>query len=90
MVKSKIKYKVNNRIRDYGQEIDHSDGSHTIIVNKKRHKGKKGELIDTLVHETYHAQHPKASEKQTYNYTAKRLKRMSSKSRHKLYKKLNG
>lgn len=84
-----VKYKVNNRIKDYGQEIDHPNGSHTILVNKKKHKGKKGELIDTLTHETLHAQHPKWSEKKTYKQTARKLKKMTSKQRRKLYAKLN-
>ncbi len=88
--KGKIRYKTSNKIRDYGQEIDHKDGSHTVIINKKKNKKSgKGELIDSLVHETYHAKHPKASEKKTYKYTQKRLKRMSSKARRKLYAKLN-
>lgn len=64
--KPKMKVVVNNKIKAYGQ-VDVSKKKRkklTIIeVNKKKHKGNKAELADTIKHEMEHVKHPNASEK---------------------------
>ena len=62
MVK-KPKIVINNKIRAYGTEDDKTG---VIEINKKKHKGDKAELRDTIAHELYHFKHPKATEKKTY------------------------
>lgn len=61
-----------------------------IEVNKKKNKKSKvkGELIDSLVHEKAHLQHPRMHEKTIRGYTDKIVKRLSSKAKKKLYSKL--
>lgn len=61
-----------------------------IEVNKKKNKKSKvrGELIDSLKHETVHLAHPKMLEKNVRKYTEKVLKKMSKKAKSKLYSKL--
>lgn len=56
-----------------------------IRINPKKSKH-KSTVIDTLVHETYHADHPKATEKKTYKEVPKKLKKLSDKEKNKLYK----
>lgn len=38
--------------------------TNVIEINRKKHKGDKRELADTIKHELMHIKHPKASEKQ--------------------------
>jgi len=67
-MKKNKKYKIviNNKLKAFGQ----TDTSKKLIeINKKKHKGDKAQLADTIKHEKYHAAHPKASEKTTYKKT---------------------
>jgi hypothetical protein len=59
-----------------------------IRINPKKSKKKSGRggVIDTLVHETYHADHPKATEKTTYKAVPKKLKKMGSAQKNRLYR----
>jgi hypothetical protein len=75
----KKKIVVDNHIRAFGEE----EGG-KIKINVRRHKGDKEELADTVYHESYHARHPKATEKATYKKTAKAMKEMSYSEKVKL------
>lgn len=83
----KTKYKRDNKMRVYG---DTDFDKHVVRINKKMAKtsGKKGELLDTIVHETFHVKHPKATEKATYKKTPKIIKKMSRKQKQKMYAKV--
>jgi hypothetical protein len=67
----KPKIKVNNHMKAYGTEDDRTG---VIEINKKKHKGDKSELKDTIAHELYHFKHPKATEKKTYKSTTSEIK----------------
>lgn len=80
----KYKIVVNNKIKAYGQ----SDTRTKLIeVNKKKHKGNKKELADTVLHEIKHLQHPKWSEKKVANSTPE-LENQSESLRQKMLAKL--
>lgn len=82
--KPKVKIKINNHLKAYGE----TDTSTNIIqINKKKHKGNKRELADTIKHELYHVKHPNATEKTTYKATGK-LKNMSYAEEQKYLAKL--
>ena len=81
---SKLKYTVDNKEKGFGS---YNDKTNVIKVNKKRHK-KKGELLDTLVHETLHSKHKKMKEKSIRTKTAKMIAKMSSEEKRKYYSKL--
>jgi predicted SprT family Zn-dependent metalloprotease len=59
-----------------------------IRINPKKSKKKsgKGGVIDTIVHELYHADHPKATEKKTYKETPKKVKKLTPKQKKRLYR----
>lgn len=70
--------------------------SKIIKINKKLHhklgvektmgrKKKKGELLDSLVHEALHAKHPKAHEKTIRKMTPKVIVKMGKLQKHKVY-----
>jgi len=82
----KIKYKVNNKLRGFG-ETDFE--RRKITVNKKKNKkqGSRGELINTIVHEDLHLKRPKAKEKTIRTVADVKVKRMSKKEKEKLYKR---
>lgn len=88
------KYKVDNKMRYMGDtDIDKK----VIRVNKKMHKMKekgrttmgrklkRGELLDTIVHETLHAKHPKAHERTIQKMTKKKIPKMGKLAKSKLY-----
>lgn len=83
----KTKFKVNNKIKGFART---DTNTRLIEINKKRNKKSKvrGELIDSLKHETVHLAHPRMSEKNVRSYTERVLKRMSQKSKNKLYSRL--
>lgn len=83
-MQKKAKIKINNKMRAYGQ-TDTNTG--VIEINRKKHKGDKKQLADTIKHEMYHVKHPKATEKQTYKNTGK-LENMSKAEQDKLIAKL--
>ena len=79
--------KVNNRLRSFGE----TDTQKKIIqINKKKskHSKNKGELLDTIEHEFMHAKHPKMKEKNVVKKTAKATKKMSPKTKKKIYSKV--
>lgn len=82
----KIKYKVNNKLRAFG-ETDFE--KRKITVNKKKNKkqGSKGELINTIVHEDLHLKKPKAKEKTIRTIADVKVKKLSKKEKEKLYKR---
>lgn len=95
------KYKVKNKGNCFG-ECDF--GKKTITVNKKISKKaakmKKGvyskygypkkqtSVINTLVHETMHKNHPRMHEKTVVKKSARMVKKLSKKKKAKLYSKL--
>lgn len=96
--KKKISIKIDNKIPSFGEE---KDGK--IKINVRKHFSKKArkedsrirrstspkeELADTVFHETYHAKHPQATEKETYKKTRIAMKEMSYSEKEALTKKL--
>lgn len=79
----KVKLKVNNRIRAYGEQ----EGK-TITINLRKHKNDTSEIADTLTHEMYHVKHPKATEKKTYKVTRTAMKEMTYAEKEKLAAKV--
>lgn len=88
---------VDNRMRHFG---DTDLNAKIIRVNKRKaknppakkqplnnHAKKYPELLDTIVHEQYHAKHPKATEKTTKKQTRKLITKMVPKQKKKLYSK---
>lgn len=84
-VKKKIKIKINNKMRAYGS---YDEKTRTLEVNKKKHKGDKKELADTVKHELLHVKHPKMTEKMTYKKTKAAVKKMSVAEQDALVAKL--
>jgi len=76
----KPKFKKVSGTKWFGK-IDFRKG--VISVNKK-----KGEVLDTIVHELTHFKHPKASEKSVQAKTRKKMRSMSKSEKSRLYKKL--
>lgn len=74
---------VNNKIPEYGTE---QGGK--IVVNVKKHKGNKAELIDTVKHELLHAKHPKAKEEVIRHKTKEAVREMSFAEKQSLVAKL--
>lgn len=71
-------------MKSYGQ----TDTSTNVVeINRKKHKGDKKQLADTIKHELYHVKHPKATEKATYKNTGK-LENMSKAEQDRLIAKL--
>lgn len=82
------KYKVDNKLRAFG-EIDYD--RKTIRVNKKKNRkhGGAGELLDTIVHELAHRDHPKMKEKNVKKLAARVINRSSTKKKKKYYNMFN-
>lgn len=57
------------------------------INDSKKKNQKKGELIDTIVHEETHRMHPKMHEKTVRKEAARKVASMGQKAKAKLYKK---
>ena len=73
----------DNRMRWHG-DIDYE--KKIIRVNKAKKKNpKKGEIINTIVHEETHRLHPKMWEKTVDKETAEKLKALSQVQKNKLY-----
>jgi hypothetical protein len=83
-LKKMYKRKTDNKMRDYG---DTDLEKKVIRVNKKksRKSGKRGEVLDTIVHEARHAKHPKEHEKTTRKKTKKLIKRLNKKQKRSYY-----
>ena len=92
----KIRRKVNNKLKGaFGQTTYHEHGA-TIEINKKRHKNKRAlkkfpkkdrAIINTIVHEELHANHPKMRERTVRKNARRRIARMGRKAKNKLYSK---
>lgn len=81
--KRKKKIVVDNHMKAFGEE----EGG-KIKINVRKHKGDKEELADTVYHESYHARHPKATEKVTYKVTRRAMKTMPLSEKEKLVAKV--
>lgn len=79
----KRKIVVDNHIKAFGEE----EGG-KIKINLSKHKGNNAELADTVWHESYHAKHPKATEKVTYKKTRVAMKEMTYAEKEALAKKV--
>lgn len=95
---AEYKYKVDNKMRGAFGETNFQ--KKVIRINKKAHKHvspslrsgfakKELTLINTLVHERMHSQHPRMHEKTVRRKTRDLVKRMSTAQKQKLYKKLS-
>lgn len=82
--KKKPKIVVNNKMKAFGQT---NTSTNVVEINRKKHKGDKKQLADTIKHELYHVKHPKATEKATYKNTGK-LENMSTNEQNRLIAKL--
>lgn len=82
-MKKKLKIKVNNKLREYGNE---QGGK--IEINVRKHRGDKAELADTIIHEMNHAKSPRASEKKIQQKTKIDMSKMSYAEKENLAKKL--
>ena len=92
----KIRRKVNNKLKGaFGQTTYHEHGA-TIEINKKRHKNKRAlkefpkkdrSMLNTIVHEELHANHPRMTEKVVRKKARKSVSRMGRSRKNKLYNK---
>lgn len=81
-----MKYKINNKMKPYGK---FDPNKNLIEINKKKaKKGNKGELLDSIVHETLHAKHQKKTEMKIRKMTERVLKKLSQKQKKKYYSKV--
>ena len=79
----KYRVKVDNKQKAFA-ETDTKKKTIKINVKKSKATHQKGELLDTLAHETLgHAMHPNMSEKNVRKMTAAR--KLSEKTKRKLY-----
>jgi hypothetical protein len=93
-------FKKDNKLRAFGET---DDGKKVVKINKRinrkatlkknkivkrKKKDKYPNLADTIYHEKFHVDHPKATEKQTYKKTREAIKRMSKKEKKRLYSML--
>ena len=84
----KYRVKVDNKSKFFGVT---DTKKKTIIVNKKKSKqtGQKGEVLDSIYHETLHAKHPNKSERKIEKMSARGEKKLSRRSKNKLYSLIN-
>lgn len=78
-------YEVNKRLRHFGDVTLSSLG-----VNAKKHmrvNPKKGELVNTIIHEIEHIKHPKMSEQNIRKQTNKAERKMSIPQQIKLLRR---
>lgn len=76
---------VDNKMRGHG-DID--DEKRIIRINKSKEKNKKrGEILDSIVHEELHRTNPKMTEKQVEKKTKELVKKMSLAEKKRLYAK---
>jgi hypothetical protein len=80
----KWKRKTDNKMHAFGDtDLDKK----VIRVNKKKSKkdGGKGEVLDTIVHETAHAKHPKMKEKNIRKHTKRLIKKLNKRHKKSYY-----
>ncbi len=83
----KFKYKVANKSKYFGS-TDTKKGLITINKKKSKATGQPGELLDSIVHETLHAKHPKMKETPVQKMTKRVIKKLSQLQKKKLYSKV--
>mgnify|MGYP007071569735 CR=1 FL=1 len=77
-----FKRKVDNKLNGYGE----TDLKKRIVkINKSKKKNKKGEIIDSIVHEKSHILHPKMHEKNIQKRTTRVLSKMNRKQKQRHY-----
>lgn len=81
--RKKLKIKVDNKIRAFGEEDDKTG---QIKINVRKHKGDKAELADTIKHELIHLRSPKMHEKTVYKKTKGEMRSKEIKKFLKLLK----
>lgn len=78
---------VDNKMKDYGE----TDEKKKIVRIRKKpfksKKWKKGEVLNTIVHEEMHVKHPKMKEKTVYKKTESKIKKMPRYFKNKQYAK---
>lgn len=90
------KYTVNNKMKSFGTtdtqkkkvQINKKMSKKTTLYGGKRKNSRDPKypgVLDTIVHEHYHAKHPKATEKTTYKKTKQLVKNMGRKQKQKMY-----
>lgn len=73
---------VDNKIKYFGE----TDTTKRIIrVNKSKKKNRRGDVLNTIVHEEMHAHNPKMSEKQVVSKTKQKIARMLKKQKNRYY-----
>lgn len=88
--------KSGGRMKDLFGETD--DATRTVTINKGLHREKKGghiirtkkgteSIIGTISHELLHRDHPKMREKTVRKLNRKRVKRLSTRTKKKMYSK---
>jgi len=83
----KYKHIVDNKIDCFG-EID--EKKKIVKINKKMNKkGKRGELINSILHEELHLLHPRMKEKGIKALTIKIVDRLSRQEKIKYYNLYN-
>ncbi|MFH1229552.1 MAG: hypothetical protein V1678_03960 [Candidatus Aenigmatarchaeota archaeon] len=81
--KKKWKRVVDNKMHGHG-DIDYE--KKVIRVNKSKKKNKrKGEVLNTIIHEELHRKHPKMHEKTVYKKAKEMEKKTSVKQARKIY-----
>ena len=78
-----FKRSVDNKMHGYG-ETDLEKKKIRINKSKKKNK-EKGEILDTIVHEVHHVNHPKMHEKNIRKLSKKSIKHMTRKQKQKKY-----
>lgn len=83
ITKGIYKWVVDNKMRDFG-DIDYK--KNIIRINKSKKKNtKRGDILNTIVHEEIHKNHPQKHEKTARKDTVKKIKKMSKKEKIKKY-----
>ena len=84
-----MKYKGYNfskddKMRSYG-EVDGGKKIVRINVKKSKKKGKKGEVLNSILHEKFHIDHPKATEKTTYKKVKEQMAKLTKQHKKRIY-----
>jgi hypothetical protein len=81
--KDGFKRKVDNKMRYYGDtDLEKKE----IRVNKSKKKNKKsGDILNTIVHEEMHADHPRMHERTIRRLTKAKIERMTPDRKQKYY-----
>jgi hypothetical protein len=84
MLKKMYKRKTDNRMRAFGET---DLGKHTIRINKKKakKKGTRGEVLDSIIHEKLHTQHPRMRERSIIRLAHIKHQKMKRPDKQKMY-----